>query len=202
MVTADAAGRGGTVAIRGEVEWLVCQEVCLPGEAAVSMELPLAGAGTGAEGELSGDAARFVSARERLPLVDQRLEAWGVRSSWLPRGEGRGPVLAFHAAEATGLRWYPDEQSLALLPLNRYRESSARSDSAGDGVRIGVTYRPTVVEAGWVRGVLEIERGGSKVWLDVRLPPPDASAAAESSNGAGAGDGESRGPIRPRPQRR
>jgi len=175
VITADAAraaaGSGQPITLQAEVEWLVCKEVCLPGESEVSIELPASTATTSSD-DLSSDAPRFALARTLAPLRDQSPEAWGVSTEWLPRGEGRGPILKIHADNATAIRWYPDEQSLARLPFNRYRETAAKTESPGDGVALKITYRPTITDAVTVRGVLEIERGGSKVWLDLHLPPP------------------------------
>lgn len=180
VITADAARAAADnnrpIALRAEVEWLVCKDVCLPGDAQVSIELRAAAATTDSD-DLSPDAARFAQTRAITPLRDQSPADWGVSTEWQSRGAGRGPNLLIRADNATALRWYPDAQSLAMLPFDRYHESAGRSDTPSEGVTLNITYRfrLTTANATTMRGILEIERGGSKVWLDLHLPPPPGS---------------------------
>lgn len=166
-----AADAGTPTRLVAHVDWLVCKTVCLPGQATVSIELPASPAGEGGA-DVSSHGPLFASVRTRVPLRDQGLEDWGVSAAWLPRGNGRGPVLQLQAAGASSLTWYPDEQELGRLPFNRYRDGSVVAEAGAAAAELRVMYRPTTAQASIVRGVLEIERGGSKVWLDLQLPPP------------------------------
>lgn len=53
---------GESVAVQAEAFWLVCKEMCLPGDASLSLELPVA-----AEATSSAEAPAFEVARARLP---------------------------------------------------------------------------------------------------------------------------------------
>jgi DsbC/DsbD-like thiol-disulfide interchange protein len=64
-IRVPAALEGREVRLGARVEWLECQEVCLPGKAEVSLTLPVrAGAEPGPE------AAAFAEARKRLPAAE------------------------------------------------------------------------------------------------------------------------------------
>jgi thiol:disulfide interchange protein/DsbC/DsbD-like thiol-disulfide interchange protein len=55
---------GGTVHLDATVKYLVCSEICIPGEGKVALDLP-AGPGTPDPAE----AARFAAARQNLPVI-------------------------------------------------------------------------------------------------------------------------------------
>jgi DsbC/DsbD-like thiol-disulfide interchange protein len=54
----------GEATFAGSAEWLVCREACIPGDARLSLKVPLAGEKAG---KPSADAKLFETARERLP---------------------------------------------------------------------------------------------------------------------------------------
>ncbi len=64
---------GASVALQAEVFWLVCKEMCLPGDANLSLELPVA-----LDSSSSAQAAVFDAARARLP---QSALPWGLAAS-------------------------------------------------------------------------------------------------------------------------
>lgn len=53
---------GAALPIKAEVSWLVCEELCMPGDASLSLELT-----AGSEAVKSAEAPAFEAARERLP---------------------------------------------------------------------------------------------------------------------------------------
>src|SRR5439155_19436684 len=55
---------GGTSHLEAEAHWLVCSEICIPGEAALQLDLPAATAAPSAD---PSAAAIFAAARARLP---------------------------------------------------------------------------------------------------------------------------------------
>jgi thiol:disulfide interchange protein DsbD len=63
-VSVPAALEGGSVRLAGKAMWLMCRDVCIPGEAEVSLTLPVA---QGAAPPPSRHAALFDAARARMP---------------------------------------------------------------------------------------------------------------------------------------
>ena len=59
---------GSEVVLRARASWLVCKDVCIPGEAFLALRLPVMKAP--ADTTLSADAQRFTLARERVPKRD------------------------------------------------------------------------------------------------------------------------------------
>ena len=64
---------GESVQLNADVFWLVCKEQCLPGDAKLSLELPVA-----MDAEVSGQAAKFVAARAQLP---QSTVSWALTAT-------------------------------------------------------------------------------------------------------------------------
>jgi thiol:disulfide interchange protein DsbD len=86
---------GQTVTIGARADWLVCEDVCIPGSGEYRLELPVAQASGGSIPPVpSNHAALFASARARLPLpagedVSARFEVRGDSvhlEATLPRG--------------------------------------------------------------------------------------------------------------------
>ena len=75
------------VALQAEVFWLVCEEMCLPGDANLSLELPVE-LPVALESSRSAQAAVFDAARARLPQSEL---PWGLAASV----EGQQLVLTF-----------------------------------------------------------------------------------------------------------
>jgi len=55
---------GGTVQLEANANWLVCSEICIPGEAKLTLDLPVSAVPPAAEPSV---AALFATVRERLP---------------------------------------------------------------------------------------------------------------------------------------
>jgi DsbC/DsbD-like thiol-disulfide interchange protein len=82
----------GTVTLGGEVRYLVCREICVPGKASVQLELPAAASGGGAPPNASVHAL-FVETRQRLPQLAPG--AWQARA----RSVGNELVLSLRTAK-------------------------------------------------------------------------------------------------------
>src|SRR5207244_9586072 len=64
-ITAPAGlAAGGPVRLEADASWLVCSDICIPGEARLALELPIGSAAAPADPSI---AARFSTARSRLP---------------------------------------------------------------------------------------------------------------------------------------
>lgn len=69
----DALQVGATVELKAQVSWLVCKDVCLPGEQALALRLPVA-----AQPVTDAEVARkFAAARKKIPL---RRTEWRLRA--------------------------------------------------------------------------------------------------------------------------
>ncbi len=145
------AGVSPPLTIRAKVDWLVCREACVPGGAEVDLALPC--------GPVSGpDAARLIAARSRVPRTEKEAGA-DVSIAW------HGTALSMTAPGAGSLTFFPYESDHAEA-----QDMIARGAKTGDRISIG--YTEQVRSADRVRGVLEIVRQGSRVFVTIDEPPP------------------------------
>jgi thiol:disulfide interchange protein DsbD len=77
-IRVPASAPDSPVRIAARIDWLECQEVCLPGRADLSLTLPVR-----ATSAPTADGALFADARRRLPKSDP---AWGFSVSSAARG--------------------------------------------------------------------------------------------------------------------
>lgn len=158
----DAAAVAPTVTIAADVTWLVCEKVCLPGEAALVLTLPQDAA------PAAEDTAMIDAWAERLPtpaagvqlhkmagagVLDLRLDVP------LPRG-------------ATRLEWFPPVLETAELVSKRVEQS-------GDVAHVDFTLRPMGI-VGWGGGVFRsvlayTDEAGRRRGLVVPFDLPRAS---------------------------
>ena len=146
---------GGEVRVAGRVDWLECQEACLPGKAEVALTLPVRSAS-----QPGPHAALFAEARRRLPAKDP-----GWRFSISPPGQllslvvrpPRGQVLR----EAY---FYPVTQRL----VDYARPQELEKDGAA--YRLALGRDPNGVPSGRLAGVLVAETGTGTVALEVDVP--------------------------------
>jgi thiol:disulfide interchange protein DsbD len=166
---------GTTARFAGTVDWLVCGTGCIPGNASLSLELPIAPAGDAAIP--SPDAAAFAAARRRLPVAPEGGE---VSARW---ADGS---LSLEVAGATKLAFYPDTGCVALLdPI-----ADGEAQGGALALRIDSTDgRPAV------RGVLEVWHGDrSDCFLIDSSRPREESSANERSDPRAPLDNAPRGP--------
>ncbi|KMO25390.1 thiol:disulfide interchange protein [Methylobacterium indicum] len=115
----------GPVSLKAKVSYLVCERECVPGEANLSLGLPVAPAGTSPRPD-PRTAELFAQAREKVPVP----APWPVRMS----EGGANPVLTL---DAPGLR----ARDIAFFPysetaLEHAAPQVATSDAAGLHLRL------------------------------------------------------------------
>lgn len=155
-VRASAELGAESIRITADVRWLVCEEMCLPGEQEVSLDLPVR-----ASARPSPDAGLLSSAARRMPVPMDDYGPDRVRSSW------SGNELVMVVPGATALTFYPYE-SETLQP----EDMVERGTVTGNVLRIA--YPAKVEDAPSVAGVLEVDRGGKKESVIVDVPGPGA----------------------------
>jgi thiol:disulfide interchange protein DsbD len=153
-VPASLAAR--EVRLAAHVDWLECQEICLPGKADLGLVLPVrAGAAPSAE------AALFAEVRERLPVKDP---TWRFEAS--------------AAREAIGLTVHPPRRleirSAYLYPVTPRVLDYSRPQTLG---RSGGAWRLELVrdpngaaDTSRLAGVLVVETPRDSVALEVDVP--------------------------------
>ena len=105
-----------------DVNWLVCEEVCIPGEARLSLELPVRSAPTPADSRWQG---HFEETRQQLPLVRPDWRAvFEVAHGWLN--------LELDAQEplfdgATALTWFPIDEDVVAYAADQALEVAAQT---------------------------------------------------------------------------
>jgi len=156
-VEVSAAARvGETVRIEGDIVWLVCAEICLVGEGAVSLQLPVRG-----ESQASDEHEAFERTRERLPRPYAEARRAGVRVEW------RGAELRIEAPGATELTFFPFEPSRSPQPTDPVDDAAAQAD------HLTIAYKDRDVRgAERVGGVLAIERDGESLFFEIETPGP------------------------------
>jgi len=180
---------GTTVTLNATATWLMCKEACIPGEAAVSLELPVAseqGAGT----RWSADIAKARAALPPPPPAELSLKAYR---------NGKDITLVIdssrHMNPAARDFYFFDDQGFVEAGLDQPAERSARQVKMGL-VETDYAKRPAKLsgllraEGGWLAGGTEI----FEVSFDVIDGAPPAAVAGTTS-GDGAGTGVSFGKV-------
>ena len=143
------------VRVAGRVDWLECQEACLPGKADVTLTLPVrAAAAPGPH------AALFAEARRRLPAKDP-----GWRFSVSPPGQGLSLVVRPPRGQALhGAYFYTVTPRLVdyARPQELERE--------GGAYRLALARDPNGAPSGRLAGVLVADTGSGTVALEVDVP--------------------------------
>lgn len=164
---------GEKVALAAKVRWLVCSEVCIPGQAALALELPVNRSGPG---KRAAQAALFATAAKALPLP-------------LPVGwqlSGLLDAYAFHLRASTS-EPRPDGAA-TFLPLEpgQIDNAAAQEFSASPGgfaLRIPRSEQ-LLREVSRLRGLLLFESTAGRparsfaVDLSLAAAPPVATIAA------------------------
>jgi thiol:disulfide interchange protein DsbD len=127
---------GGSITLSAEVSWLVCKDICVPGEAALTLTLPV----RPAPGPVSASHALFQQAGSRLPQpmpAGWRAEASSGQAVFLLtiHGAGVGPASFFpleadqidNAAAQTSTA-LPDGVQLTLKKSEQLAGTPARLD--------------------------------------------------------------------------
>jgi thiol:disulfide interchange protein/DsbC/DsbD-like thiol-disulfide interchange protein len=177
---------GTTVTLRARAEWLMCADVCIPGEVDLSLTLPVT-AETPAPDPTH--AAAFAAARDALPVP---LEEAGVElAAWR---SGQTVHLAVHSPDGPlpgDLYFFDARNFLQAVPSQTVEEAGGRSavlrlpiDPAGLGVPERLEGVLATRAGSWLEGA---ERPGLALdlaWSEA--PPAFLDAATSVENGPGA----------------
>lgn len=150
---------GSRATFKASVEWLVCREACIPGEATLELTLPIETASPdGALPAISTDAALIEEARQRIP---QPVAAAGLDLTIKLDGD----ELVIKSNQAKALAFYPGTESDDLV--DRVKAPQSPSDT------LRMRFLPPKPSGRHIEGVLEVTRqdgGGSSIYA-IELPP-------------------------------
>jgi thiol:disulfide interchange protein DsbD len=147
---------GSTVSISVSVEYLVCKEACIPGDASLEIELDIAEPG---EAAASVESELFGSARALIPQEEPALAEDGVVVQWA------GMTLMLSAPGAEGVSYYP-------LAPDLPRPEDAIRDGDGEGDTLTIVYPYDIKNAQLVEGVFEASIRGEKRLYRIATEPP------------------------------
>ncbi len=183
ITVAEDVPAGARVELAVATDWLVCEEACVPGAAAVSLEMLVAAAG---EAPGASEAAPELEAlKARLPgpplpglqalTIKAMTTASAAAGSSTAADPLRAPLIEVSVAGARRLAFYPYEDGLPLVHV--------ASSCAAEGalLRLEVDpeppYRPEHAGPARLRGLLEIwydkpphKRRSQLVWVDHSNP--------------------------------
>jgi len=166
-VTVPADYAGDSVELSTLAFWNVCDQICIPGEQRLSINLPIA-----SSLELdSGTAPIFASARETLPITDHDLKS-------IIAVAGERVSLGFEASDAafadyTEAYFFPEQRR--IIKPGPLRDVSIQRNL------LQITHqqpRRMLADLTDVYGVLVLEDGnGNRIAYDFENPATDASVA-------------------------
>lgn len=148
---------GEPLTITAEVEWLVCREGCVPGGARTSLTIPTTPQPR--ERPESDDDQRLEKAKRRLPQPITSEDSQWLTTEWRERS------LLIKARGAQGVTFYPYASPQAV-PIDLVRRGMTTGDT------LEILYRPSIIKAERVRGVVEVNRENQTRYYLVDLPPP------------------------------
>ncbi|MCA9726175.1 MAG: hypothetical protein KC729_00725 [Candidatus Eisenbacteria bacterium] len=144
----------GDARIDADLSWLVCQEVCVPGERTVSATFPVTRDPVRPFIAL-GDQEAIMEAVDRMP-TDQAPP--GFEHTW------KGDLLTLRVPGADGLTFYPYESDAYVYPTDAIEHGEVSTD------HMELTYPASVRVLDEVAGVLEVRHAGSATFHEVRIP--------------------------------
>lgn len=176
-----AVFRDRSARLRARVDWLECEEICIPGRAELTLELPVADA---PPKPAADRAEAFAAARSRLPLEDAGWTAVARRSGDRIRLTVRPPEGL--EGGLSGLIFFPEAPGMiddaAPQAFRRAGKDYSLDMTASSLGRTSVLRGVLVTPEGW-RGP-----GSEKALrVDVPLEPGPAGAAADGGFGAALG---------------
>lgn len=135
--------------ITADIEFLVCQEACIPGLQTIRVAAPVMKS-------TDDNLMSLVASSRRLPIPPGDAAEW----RW------DGTTLVLEAKEAESMTFFP-EAGENIRPVNPLRDGVARGDT------LRFAYHDAVRKADVVRGVLEVRnRDGSTAFYQVQAPTP------------------------------
>ncbi|HEY8898968.1 MAG TPA: thioredoxin family protein [Chthoniobacterales bacterium] len=149
-------GPGASVTLRANASWLVCAEICIPGKAALSLDLPVATQAEPANVEAFAQAAKRLPSPEAPPFEILWTRSGGTLTGSFPVPEG-----------TTGVDFFP-------LPGKDQEVGHAKIEKAGEGYILRIDTK------GDLRGVIAVKNStGERGWW-VTASAPSAPAASEN----------------------
>ena len=143
------------VRFAARVDWLECQEVCLPGKAELSLSLPVRPVA-----RPGSEAARFAEARRRLPRVDP---GWRASSTAVDQTLVLG-IRAPGGVSVQSARFFPHLPGV----IDHARPQPLQKAAAEH--RLTLVRDPNGPPVKRLAGVLVIEAGGAPRALEVDVP--------------------------------
>ena len=158
----------GEVTLRAAPEWLVCHEVCLPGNADLTLKISV-----GKKGDApvtSPEASLFTKARERIPKPIPKERA----PIQIVAADGK---ITITSAGAVEMSFYPGPEGVALS--NLIRDGQRKAD------KLVLSYKRDTEKPSRLIGVVEVKPQGSglpMLWsADVDLGGANQSAPGPSN---------------------
>lgn len=167
---------GGSFPIRATVDWLVCEEICIPEQVALSLDLPVVAAG----GDTGPAHPAIAAAEARLPVA----------SPWAARFETSDGTLRL-ALDAAGLRrdsiediwFYPNEWG--VIAHAAPQQLSVEADRIVLAMTPGDAFQPTLAS---LDGVLVVkERAGDALLTQALTVNAPAGTVASGTGSLGIG---------------
>ncbi len=161
---------GSSVTLAGRASWLVCKDVCIPGEALLGITLPVLAAETPVP--LSAEANLFAAARSRIPAPDVQRQPLAYLSDQML-------TLAWAQGDDTTGLFFPYTEGLitpsAAQPLSKTANGFRLDIPLGESARRALEE---VRQAGVVSGVWRVPGGPGVIWnASLRAGDPPAATA-------------------------
>jgi|DewCreStandDraft_3_1066083.scaffolds.fasta_scaffold00032_15 thiol:disulfide interchange protein DsbD len=179
-VTPPASLSGEAVMLEAAANWLVCKEVCIPGQAKLQLTLPIGQATPGPDAELIARFERAVpQPMNRSPLRVARVE-------WTPRGEQNGLLRLELVGRATAHEFFPRRLKGATIQHGGIRVS-------GRSILIPLELEATGGLSDRVSGVIVTDQGAYELQakLDSVLARAESARAPLPEREKVEGDGTS-----------
>ncbi len=145
---------GGSAHLAANASWLVCSEICIPGEAALALDLPVSAAPGAAEPDM---APLFAEARRRLPQPARFAADFAVSGGQLRLTV---PAAAFAGLDRPQASFFPFDANLVDAA------AEPRQQQRGDGIELalqllgGGAPQPAAKPGEALGGVLELRGTG------------------------------------------
>lgn len=183
---------GSVVRLTADASWLVCDENCIPGKAALGLTLPVESHPDGAIAE-SGDHALIERYAARAP-EDAAPEGLTIEAATMPvegvrAGEAFTAVLTIKDREGAALALAGDPSSAFLpRPADGLKVGEVVAEPREGALVITVKGEASALEeeqGAFVEGVVQLKRGDEAVAFETRFDVP-RRAGAVAAAGAGA----------------
>lgn len=159
----SSAARGSSVTFTAKAKWLVCNEMCVPEEADLTLKLPIAA--QGAPRKASPDLQAFAETRRITPR-DFASAQPDISIAW------NGPSATIASKTAAAMEFYPLEGGSEIESL---LTSGASSSST-----LTLTTSPAQGASPKLDGVLGVRYG--KKWAYFRVQEPAKASAAQPAS--------------------